>query len=139
MVKPLGAQREGRGRGGGEGVVHSCSNVLRLCRDGFWDSYVHGCCCQRLWNQTRSYAKRLLEAHCSYILIQLGVSTQAAPPEKKTRGDFPWKGVHATTKARLWISTKQDRHLLMCLWENGKMILSQRVDHCGAHCYMYSR
>ena len=43
-----------------------------------------------------------------------------------------WKGVHAATGHKLRISTRRDREFLMVLYENGRQVLCNRIDACGA-------
>ena len=64
---------------------------------------------------------------------------QVEPQKKrKQKGNYPWQGLHVETGAKLWVTTKQDRNLLMVLNESGKQILCQRVDQCGVHYYCYN-
>jgi hypothetical protein len=44
----------------------------------------------------------------------------------------PWEGVHAETGNRLHLAYREDRQLLLVLFESGRHILCARVDRCGA-------
>jgi len=76
---------------------------------------------------------------CAYELMssQLARNWKTCPqaPVKKTRAKYNplWQGEHAETKAKLYITTRQDHYELMVLYEANKLILSQRIDHCGVH------
>ena len=60
-------------------------------------------------------------------------------PVKKTRAKYNplWQGEHEQTNAKLYITTRQDHFELMVLYEAKKLILSQRIEHCGVHYLVY--
>lgn len=59
-------------------------------------------------------------------------------PVKRGRAKYNplWEGHHMHTNAKLYITIRKDHHELLVLYEANKLILSHRLDHCGAH-YQY--
>ena len=43
-----------------------------------------------------------------------------------------WAGVHEGSGRKLRITTRRDHEFLMALYEDGKQILPNRIDVCGA-------
>jgi hypothetical protein len=50
----------------------------------------------------------------------------------KKRDPPKWEGVHKASGKRLALTCRQDRELLMVLTEEGKYVMCQRIDVCGA-------